>query len=364
MNKLLPLPLYAFLEMVVRNGGIDWSRIKNATPWLIKSILFEPIRWIELAAYHQRIAAHEIRKHPLFILGYYRSGTSYLHQCLVQDDRLGYHTNYQMVLPEVMLTTEKALLPVFDAICRIFGVKDSVHRVPLSFRFPGEEDATMTTYLDPRGAQWGYFFPEKMPEQFSRYVLFENIPVSEKEAWDRSFLYLLRKISIANGGKQLVLKSPPHTARIPHLLGLFPQAKFLFIHRNPYEVYLSNQRFWRVLQKEYALQTTRSVDVNAIILDTYSKMMQSYLYARNSVPHGQLAELSYSDFVKAPVSSLRNVYQELQLDDFGYCEQKLERFTGAQRQFVPLKHEMRETEKKLVTEKLEPFLRQWNYPLL
>ncbi|MDN3667731.1 hypothetical protein QWY93_00025 [Echinicola jeungdonensis] len=193
MHRFFPLPLFSFYKMVRKNGGIDPSKLKNTPPWLLKIILFEPIRWIELALYDQKISQHQIEKSPLFILGYYRSGTSYLHQCLVQDNRFGYHSNYQMVLPEIMLSTEKKLLPIFELICRIFKLKDSVHRVPLSFRFPGEEDATMTTYLDEKGAQWGYFFPGMMNEQFSKYVLFENITKSELEAWKDSFVYLLKK---------------------------------------------------------------------------------------------------------------------------------------------------------------------------
>lgn len=363
MDKLFPLPLYTFLKIVFRNGGIDLKRIKNSPPWLIKTILFEPLRWAELAIYNRRIRQHQLLKDPLFILGYYRSGTSYLHQCLVQDDRFGYHTNYQMVLPEVMLTTEKTLLPVFDFICRTFNIRDSVHRVPLSFRFPGEEDAAMTTYLDPRGAQWGYFFPKKMSEQFQKYVLFDNAK-AEIEAWERSFIYLIKKISISNQQKQLVLKSPPNTARIKQLLSVFPNAKFIFIHRNPYQVYSSNKRFWQVLQKVYALQTTRSVDVDAVILDTYSQMMRRYLDEKHLVPAGQLSEIAYDDFVQDPVICLNHAYRKLQLDDFGYCGEKMRSFTGRQRQFVQLKHELPAGEIRMVSEKLEPYIRYWNYELL
>jgi len=364
MNKLFPLPLYSFLKITFQNGGIDLRRIKNLPPWLIKTLLFEPLRWMELVSYSRKINEHQFIKNPLFILGYYRSGTSYLHQCLTQDDRFGYHTNYQMVFPEVMLTTEKALLPVFNFICRTFNITDSVHRVPLSFSFPGEEDATMTTYLDPKGAQWGYFFPKKMAEQFQKFVLLQNISEAEMEAWKQSFVFLLKKISIANQQKQLVLKSPPNTARIKLLLSIFPNAKFIFIHRNPYEVYSSNKRFWRVLQKTYALQTTKSVDVNAVILDTYSKMMQRYLEEKDLVPPGQLTEISYDDFIRNPLANLNTAYQTLRLDDFKYCEEKMKLFTGQQKEFLQLQHQLPEAERKMVSEKLEPFIKHWNYQLL
>jgi hypothetical protein len=364
MDRIFPLPIYSFFKLAIKNGGISAGKIKNIPPWLIKTILLEPVRWIELALFNRNIQKHQIAKDPIFVLGYYRSGTSFLHQCLALDDRLGYHKNFQMVFPEIMLSTEKILLPVMEFICRVFNIQDSVHRVPLSFRFPGEEDATMATYLDPKAAQWGYFFPKIMKEQFQKYVLFENISPSEMEAWQKSFRYLLNKISIANQNKQLVLKSPPNTSRIKVLLSLFPKAKFIFIHRNPYEVYSSNKRFWTVVQKVFALQNTKSVDVNKIILDTYSQMTQRYLDEKNLIPEGQLSELAYDDFVQNPLEILRKSYEELGLGDFFYVQDKLETFASRQTKFKQLKHSLPEAEKVLVNKKLEPFLSYWNYPVL
>ncbi|MEP7279699.1 MAG: sulfotransferase [Bacteroidota bacterium] len=364
MNKLLPLPIYTFLKIAAKNGGFSANKIKNITPWILKTILFEPLRWIELATKNKKVNQHIITRHPVFILGYYRSGTSYLHQCLIQDDRFGYHTNFQMVLPEVMLSTEKILVPVFEFICRVFKITDSVHRVPLSFLFPGEEDVAMTTFMNPMGGQWGYFFPKMMEKHFQEYVLFENISAPEIASWKQSFLFLLKKISLSNHSKQLVLKSPPNTARIKQLLSIFPEAKFILIHRNPYDVYASNKKFWQVVQKEYAMQGTKSVDVNSIILDTYSGIMNRYLQEKVLIPPGQLTELAYDDFIKNPVEALRNAYTELRLDDFSYCEEKMKTFTSSQKQFVQLKHALSENERKSVSEKLENIFRHWNYSLL
>jgi len=254
--------------------------------------------------------------------------------------------------------------PVFEFICRSFNLHDSVHRVPLSFRFPGEEDATMTTSVNPMGAQWGYFFPKKMHEYFEKYVLFENISESEFEEWKREFVFLLNKISLANQNKRLVLKSPPNTARIKLLLSLFPNAKFIFIHRNPYEVYLSNKRFWKVTQNVYALGGTRSVDVNSTILDTYSKIMNRYLLEKDLIPEGQLIEIPYEDMIQRPLESMRKIYETIHLDYFDYCENEMKSFAESQKSFIPLKHEIPAAERKAVTEKIEPFLRYWNYPLL
>jgi omega-hydroxy-beta-dihydromenaquinone-9 sulfotransferase len=364
MNRLFPLPIYTFLKIARENGGLAATGLLKVPSWLLKTILFEPLRWIEIAIHNKKIEQHTIAKDPIFVLGFYRSGTSYLHQFLTQDDRLGYHSVFQMIFPEIMLCCEKWMSPGLDLICRVFNIQDPVHRVPMSFQYPGEEDGTMTTSVNPRGAQWGYFFPKKMLEYFQKYVLFENIPATEFETWKKEFVFLLKKISLANHNKQLVLKSPPNTARIKLLLKLFPNAKFVFIHRNPYEVYVSNKRFWKVTHKIYAIGETKSADVNAIILDTYAKMMQRYLLEKDAIPKGQLIEIKYEDYIQRPIESMRKIYETLQLENFDYCEDKMKGFAGVQKNFVRLKHELPEEERKVVSEKLGPFIKHWDYPLL
>ena len=364
MNRLFPLPIYSFLKIAYKNGGIDAKGSLKIPGWLLKTILFEPLRWTELAIYNRKINKHNISKPPVFILGFYRSGTSYLHEFFTQDDRLGYHSNFQMIFPEIMLSSEKWMSPAFEFIFRLFKLQDPVHRVPLSLRFPGEEDGAMTTSLNPRGAAWGYFFPKKMIEYFDKYVLFENIPDSEIEKWKQGYLFLLKKISIANKNKQLVLKSPPNTARIKLLLSLFPDAKFIFIHRNPYEVYASNKRFLKVTHKIYALGGTKSLNTNSIILDTYAKMMHHYIQEKHLIPQGQLMELAYEDFIQNPISNMRAAYETLHLNDFSYCENKMTSFAERQKKFNMLAHQLPPEERSIISGKLEHIIRHWNYQFL
>ncbi len=363
MKQLLPLPIITYCKMVFKYGGISLRGWRNVPAWMVKLILFEPLRWIELT-YNSKVEQHQLSKDPVFILGYFRSGTSFLHQFLTQDDRFGYHTNFQMILPEMMLCSERIVSPFLDSICRLLNLRDPVHRIQMSFQYPGEEDAAMTSALNPRGADLGWLFPNVMMEQFNKYVLFENISKYDKEAWTEDFMFLIKKISLANKGKQLILKSPPQTARIRLLLSLFPDAKFIFIHRNPYDVYASNKNFWKVTNRIYALGSTSTVDFDTIILETYSKIMERYLRDRDLIPKDQLVEVRYEELIKDPLANMREIYSNLQLPDFEYCRANMETYIKGQKSYVRLKHELPAEQKLLVNRKLAPFMNAWNYPIL
>ena len=80
----------------------------------------------------------------------------------------------------------------------------------------------------------------------------EGVLNAEVKSWCQCFQYLLFKIKLrdlmkakkvhsiaAIQPRQLLLKSPCHTGRARLLTKLYPDAKFVFIHRNPFEVFLS-----------------------------------------------------------------------------------------------------------------------------
>ena len=55
----------------------------------------------------------------------------------------------------------------------------------------------------------------------------------------------LIKISLWNThGTQFLSKNPPHTGRVRELVKMFPNAKFIYLMRNPYTVFESTRSFF------------------------------------------------------------------------------------------------------------------------
>ena len=361
MSKFFPLPLYAFLRIAGSNGGFSLKGLTRAIPWFLKMSVAEPFRWIELATKNKIIKEHTIQKPPVFILGYYRSGTTYLQQMFMQDERFGYMSLYQTIFPELMLTFEHTLTPVLELLAKLVKAKNPFHRIPLTWHSPGEEDVGLTGMVSPYAMQWGYLFPQKINHYLEKYVLFENVCRDEIQDWKNTYLYLLKKLSIANKNRQLVLKNPPNTARIKMLLSLFPGAKFIHIHRNPYEVYASNKRLLEMTRDIYMLGRSRSVNFCNIILDTYSKMMTRYLQDKALIPPWQLIELRYESFIENPVDSMKNIYHRLNLGDFSYCEPAITAYARKQKNYSLLKHRLPHDEQNIVSEKWKKFIEYYNY---
>ena len=81
-------------------------------------------------------------------------------------------------------------------------------------------------------------------EYCDRFLTFEKITEEERQVFKDTFLRLV-KVSLANtGGTQYLSKNPPHTGRVRTLLEMFPNAKFIYLKRNPYTVLESSRSFF------------------------------------------------------------------------------------------------------------------------
>jgi hypothetical protein len=350
MWKFVPfINLVTLIKIIARNGGIAPRATLHVVPWLVKTVALEPLRWIELLFFERKINSHPLEQAPIFIVGHYRSGTTYLQRLFMQDDRLGYMSIFQSVLPEIMLCCEKALTPVLQFACNVFKVKNPFHRIPFTWKFPGEDDVGMIGMLNPEATQWGVLFPRSMSHYFN----------AENDRWKKDYIYLLKKVSLQNKGRRLVLKSPPHTARIKELLELFPQASFVFIHRDPLDTYASTKRFWQVITKHYILGKSNHADIPQRILTHYEDMMNKYLQHKELIPQGQLAEVAYDGLVHNPLATMQSIYEQLQLEDMGHCTYQMQNFIHEQRSYQRLDHQLSAAETAMVRDRLGKLANQW-----
>lgn len=205
----------------------------------------------------------------------------------------------------------------------------------------------------------GVLFPDHAADTFTKYALFEKISDEEVQKWKESYLYLVKKISLANQRKPLVLKSPPNTARVKQLLSLFPNAKFIYISRDPVHVYASCKRLWEMIVKKYALENYSASNLQQVILETYSGTMNSYLNHKALILQGRLIEISYENFIKRPVETLQQVYEKLELGDFEYCKDAMNKYVHEQKNYKTIEHKINEEELTAIQDQLAPYINHW-----
>ncbi|MCX6661367.1 MAG: sulfotransferase [Euryarchaeota archaeon] len=318
--KNTPLPGYTlpnFLYLLAQNKfKINAQYIPRMIYSLTLSTIMLPFYIKERLQYDKHIEQTEITHPPLFIIGHWRSGTTYLHNILSQDKNLSYLTTFQAYLPGVFLGSEKIFKPLVSAS---IPKKRPMDDVPMDAEYPQEDQYAIGAFC-PYSYYHGWCFPKNM-EFYNTSVCMDDASKETIDEWKRYYLYILKKITLYRHGKQLILKNQDNTGKIKILLEMFPDAKFIFLYRNPYDLYFSMMKFMKIAIPLFCIQKPPKIEVvEESMFNLYTRIVQKYIKDRELIPKGNLVEVRYEDFVTQPLQQIKNIYETLQLEGFGDAE--------------------------------------------
>lgn len=174
-------------------------------------------------------------------------------------------------------------------------------------------------------------FPHSQAKNLE-YLNFANLSEDDLQKWREGFLWFVRALTIAYHGQRLVLKSPTHTGRIAELHRLFPKARFIHLTRDPRKLFPSTMRLWRALDQVQSLQDSYNEDqLIQYVRDCMDNMYAGYNSGRQNVPDNQVMDVSYEALVADPKSTVREIYQRMELGEFNQISAALdEKLVGHQ----------------------------------
>jgi hypothetical protein len=276
-----------------------------------------------LAALERTLEAHSppaSLKSPLFVLGHWRSGTTFLHELLICDPRHSFANTYQCFTPHHFPLTERWLVPMIRKLLPKQRPMDNMAAGwgrPMEDEFALQNLGVPTPYLST-------MFPNR-GEAYADYLTLRELSPRQRQQWKYALLSFCERLARFDG-RRLVLKSPPHTARIRTLLELFPDARFIHVAREPHAMFRSSLDLWRTLNCEVGLQVVQHDDwLESHVLQTLRRMYEAYFEDRRLLSSNQLVELKYEDLVRDPLPQLRNTYERLGFADFAFAEPDFKR---------------------------------------
>jgi omega-hydroxy-beta-dihydromenaquinone-9 sulfotransferase len=324
--------------------GITVVSLFNSVLWLVQQLLLG-----------RRVARSIIEHPPIFIIGHWRSGTTYLHELLVLDDRFAYPTTYECFAPSHFLVSNwlvarymKFLLPQ----------KRPMDNMAAGWHLPQEDEFALCN-LGLGSPYKTMAFPNQPPQDVE-YLDLKELTAAARECWREGMFSFLKHIAYRKP-RPIVLKSPPHTARVRTLLELFPQAKFVHIVRDPVNVFLSTVRLWRSLYQVQGLQVDNGHDITEYVLSTFERMYRSFEEDRPLLTAQQYYEVRYEDLVADPMGQIRSMYQQLDLGDFEHVRPRLEQFLEAKKDYQTNRFEPPEEIRAMVAERWGEFAKRYGY---
>lgn len=258
----------------------------------------------------------------IFILGFWRSGTTLLHELLCADDRFAFPSTHACFFPHHFVFSEKFAL-TRDAN-KIRRPQDSM---VTGWGTPQEDEFALLCL----GARSPYEGLIAAGDFGGALQLADPCDLPDKEAsrWERIFLQFFRAVWRRNGRKPVVLKSPSHSYRVRTLRKLLPNARFVLIVRNPYEVFESMMKTYRAFSLRYGLVPgLPNRELREVILAERLRCEEKLQSGLAGLGSDRLAVVKYEDLVANPVGTVETIYRQFGLSDFETVRPRLMQRSG------------------------------------
>ncbi len=347
---------FAWLKLLLRNGCAVHPR-----QWYIAIIITYVsfhntlLRIIQDAIYGRAVRATKIKEPPIFLLGHWRTGTTLLHELMICDPRFGYPTTIECMMPNHFLLTEYYFTTWFKFLISSSRPMDNMKA---GFDRPQEDEFALSMF----GVGSPYktiAFPNNAPVD-QEYLDLEGVPPTGLRSWKRAFKQFLRQITYKTG-KRLVLKSPPHTARVKVLKEMFPGAIFIHIVRDPYVVFPSTVNLWRTLYKSHGMQTPNYDGLEELVLTTFTRMYAKLEEGKKLLGPDQFYELRYEDLVKNPEAEMKKIYDHFKLGGYDDFLPRLREYLASVKGYETNKYQLTDEQKARIADRWGDVIRRYGY---
>lgn len=271
---------------------------------------------------------------PIFITGMPRSGTTFLHRLLSRDPHVATPLSWQLVYPypsragHLGTALRKAWVQgQFYLMRRLAPELDTLHHVA-----PDEpEECTDITAQVFQSLRYDSVY--RVPSYQSWLQHYGHL---EAYRFHRRFL---QHLDAQAPGRRWILKSPDHIFALEDIARVYPDARWVFIHRDPVAVLASVAKLTEVLRRPF----TRRVDLEEIgrqvfasWLDGAERMMRAAA-GRDSILH-----LRYREIVAAPHEAAQRVLRHGGLAASEAGAQRMRKWLGnrANRRHRPHEYQM------------------------
>ena len=234
-------------QLATGMGFLTWMRVLHRNQYQVGVDYLHRLAWVtglsipmsllalmEKVLYGRKIQETNV-KTPLFILGHWRSGTTHLHNLLGRDPQHCFSTVYQAVFSTHFLLSGR----IGPRLLRsALPATRSYDQVKHGWFEAAEDEIGLLKLNGGLSFYLALMFPD-LAEEYERLIDLRDGSDEERQRWKDAFIVYLKKLTLDSPGSRVVVKSCPHSARIPLLLQMFPDGKFVHIHRHPARVFVS-----------------------------------------------------------------------------------------------------------------------------
>jgi len=295
-------PLCRLLESCCQESALSIVG-RSATSWDVMRFLSNLLLLQDAFAHYPDITTQPIVQ-PIFITGLPRSGTTFLHRLMLTDPHNRAPLVWETIYPSSASGSQQQRIArvtrQLQAFSRLAPTFQALH--PLQATSP-QECSEITAHVF-RSLRFDTTYHIPSYRNWLDADVVNNLPAYR---FHKQFLqYLQHQDGVT---RQWVLKCPEHLFALQVIRSVYPDARIVFVHRDPVKVLLSQSELTEVLRRPF----TRRLDPQALgphesrrWLDGTQRMMAIGDDAGFPDP---VCHVHYMDLISDPVSTVDGVYR-------------------------------------------------------
>ncbi len=330
-EKMIPIKTERVMKMAQRTTGLDdWgnggfrARLDavveglneanlNTTGlfgarYVLNWHLGNRLRVIDFAKRHPELDEIEIER-PVVITGFFRTGTTFLHNVLAADPNNRVAQAWELAYPVGRLGD-----PLGDVAWRRAQAKFT-----FGFNQAAIPDQSVAHNVTADSYEEDFFLLENDMAVLTFWIGFGAFGYAQEMLnWDMTEPYRFHKLQLKilnaqQSAKRWVLKCPWHIWNMDALMAVYPDAQVIFTHRDITKALASHCS----LSAKMASKLKRSLDVNELgefWLD-YTKIgLDRAMESRKKIPESQLYDVRLRDLMANPMTVLQDIYSHFDLE--------------------------------------------------
>ncbi|MBW2587797.1 MAG: sulfotransferase [Deltaproteobacteria bacterium] len=330
-KKMIPIDSDRVMKMAERTTGLDdWgeggfrSRLDSAvdglneanlnTTGLLGARYFlnwhlgNKLRVIDFAKRHPELDDVDIER-PVVITGFFRTGTTFLHNVLAADPNNRVAKAWELSYPLGRLGD-----PLGDVAWRRAQAKFT-----FGFNQAAIPDQGAAHHVTADSYEEDFFLLENDMAALTPWAAFGALGyATEMLDWDMIEPYEFHKLQLKmltaqRSAKRWVLKCPWHMWNMDALMAVYPDAQIIFTHRDIAKALASHCS----LSARMAAKLQRSLDVNelgAFWLEYTRIGLERGMESREKIPEAQIYDVRLRDLMARPMTVLEDIYSQFDLD--------------------------------------------------
>ncbi|OBK20584.1 sulfotransferase [Mycobacterium asiaticum] len=244
---------------------------------------------------------------PLIVLGMPRTGTTVISYLLDQDPARRSLLHWQCVHPippasaETLRTDPRCLALLAEQSNILQMVKAANVALPHWEDADGPTEDMFIHNQDFKGLSWDSFLSTRRYAEW----LFDEADMRSTYEYQKRYLQVLQ--STAPGAWSL--KMPSHSVHIEALLDVFPDARLVWAHRDPYKATGSLANLWKL--PKGMTHVPDAIDLAAMGRDAMWQMsyhVERPLRARERIGDDRFFHMYYHEMMRDPMDVMRRLY--------------------------------------------------------